>query len=196
MYIYRSSATKTQISIDGTVKDLLTFLQHFPPTHFHRFCSKMSDPQLRCGYFLFLETWYRYDLTWLQQLRKPATKKFIHVSLLLHCTIMWIQFANQEICSSNVSVMKPTLSDSTSGRFYNLYKCYFNNKKCKCLHSSYTSTRYLTMLVCCFKNSCQNQFKFLYVLFSFIFVWDFLLTCALNLSVDYISFPTISNKLQ
>lgn len=92
--------------------------------------------------------------------------------------------------------MKPTLSDSTSGRFYNLYKCYFNNKKCKYLHSSYTSTRYLTMLVCCFKNSCQNQFKFIYVLFSFIFVWDFLLTCALNLSVDYISLPTISNKLQ
>lgn len=71
---------------------MLTIPLHYPPTHFHRFCSKMSDPRLRCGYFLFLETWYRYDLTWLQQLRKPATKKFIHVSLLLHYQTMWIQF--------------------------------------------------------------------------------------------------------
>lgn len=69
--------------------------------------------------------------------------------------------------------MKPTLSDSSSGGFYILYKCYFNNKKCNCLHSSYTSTRYLTILVCYFKNSCQNQFKFIYVHFSFIFFFRF-----------------------
>lgn len=94
---------------------------HYQPTHFHRFCSKMSDPQLRCEHFLFPETWYRYDLTWLQQLRKPATKKSIHVSRLLHYPTLWIWFVNQEVLFLKCVFMKLTLSDSTNRRFYIRY---------------------------------------------------------------------------
>lgn len=173
---------------------MLTIPQHYPPTHFHRFCSKMSDPRLRCGYFLFLETWYRYDLTWLQQLRKPATKKFIHVSLLLHYQTMWIQFVRSvlKMCPLwNRLCLTSSVEDfisciSVTSTTTNVIAC--------TLHIQVQDTwQCLSAILKTVAKTNSNLYMSISLLFIFL---DFLLTCALNLSVDYISFPTISNKLQ
>lgn len=162
---------------------MLTIRLHYPPTHFHRFRSMMSDPQPRCEHFLFLETWYRYDLTWLQQLRKPATKKFINVLLLLHYPTLSIRFVNQEILFLKCVSMKLTLFDSTSGRFYILYIL------------SVTSTT-KNVIACTLQIQEQDTWQYWSVnsktvvetnshLYMYFFLLFLLLTCALNCSVDY-----------